>query len=70
MILYSITLVCDFQDCTEAETVDSDSPETGELSSAAEENGWYWGGEYGNHYCPQHKSHAYPTILEEMGQHR
>ena len=57
MIIYSITLVCDFEDCTEVETVDSDSPDTGDLEVFAEENDWYWGGQHGGHFCPQHNSH-------------
>ena len=59
MILYSITLVCDFQDCTEAETVDSDSHDTGELEHFAHENDWFWGGDLGGHYCPQHKERPF-----------
>lgn len=54
MILHTVTLICDFEDCENSETFDSGDSRVWEASAI--ESDWFYGGEFGEHFCSQHNS--------------
>lgn len=58
MILYEITVVCDFLGCANAENFEQDSNDIRALEDIIVNDGWFWGGEFGDHFCSKHNSKA------------
>ena len=62
-ISFELNCLCDAKNCSAIEISETqDDPYTGVFSDYLQEQGWFWGGDNGYHYCSEHRHLVSPVL--------